>query len=72
MHRKYIAQHSQDIISFILYVPVSASFATKISYIQHINDTKVLLKKKKRSQPIYTLLLRQVILVYCWPQYKKN
>lgn len=51
MHRKYIAQHSQDNISSVLYVPVWASFATKISYIQHINDTKVLLKKKKKRKP---------------------
>lgn len=28
--------------------------------------------KKKKSQLIYTLLLRQVNLVYCCPQYKNN
>lgn len=46
----HIAKHSQGNISLILYAPVWASFATKISYIQHINDSKSLALKKKREK----------------------
>lgn len=50
MPQIHITKHSQGNISLILYVPVWASFATKISYIQHINDSKSLALKKKREK----------------------
>lgn len=42
MHRKHVTQQSRQYF-FNPYVPVWASSAIKISYIQHINDTEVLL-----------------------------
>lgn len=50
--------------------PPRASLATKISYIQH-NNTKVLLKYNREANH-FILLVRQVILVCCWPRYKKK